>query len=145
MADEAGAHPPALRDIGRRSQVEELPWGPHEWLCRPGLTDARDLLLVRVRMPPGTGHAFHRHPAMEEIIYVISGRAEQWVDRESRLLGPGDIAHIPKDVVHGTYNAGDDTLVFLAILSPAIIRRPRAGRRVRRGAMEHRLRARDGP
>jgi quercetin dioxygenase-like cupin family protein len=95
-----------------------------EWLCRPGLTDARDLLLVRVRMPPGTGHAFHRHPAMEEIIYVISGTAEQWVDTERRELGPGDIAHIPKDVVHGTYNAGDDTLIFLAILSPAIFEGP---------------------
>jgi quercetin dioxygenase-like cupin family protein len=105
-------------------QIEELPWGPHEWLCRPGLTDARDLLLVRVRMPPGTGHAFHRHPAMEEIIYVISGTAEQWVDTERRELGPGDIAHIPKDVVHGTYNAGDDTLIFLAILSPAIFEGP---------------------
>ena len=100
-------------------EVEELPWGPHEWLCRPGLTDAEGLLLVRVRMPPGKGHAFHRHPAMEEIIYVVSGRAEQWVDRESRTLGPGDTAHIPRDVVHGTYNAGDETLVFLAILSPA--------------------------
>lgn len=104
--------------------VETLPWGPHEWLCRPGLTAARDLQLVRVRMPPGTGHAFHRHPAMEEIIYVVSGRAEQWVERQSRLLGPGDIAHIPKDTVHGTYNAGDDTLVFLAILSPAIFDGP---------------------
>ena len=100
-------------------EVEELPWGPHEWLCRPGLTEAEGLMLVRVRMPPGKGHAFHRHPAMEEIIYVVSGSAEQWVDRESRTLGPGDVAHIPMDVVHGTYNAGHETLVFLAILSPA--------------------------
>ena len=104
--------------------VEPSPWGPHEWLCRPGLTDAKDLQLVRVSMPPGTGHAFHRHPAMEEIIYVVAGRAEQWVDRESRILGPGEIAHIPKDVVHGTYNAGDTDLVFLAILSPAIFEGP---------------------
>jgi len=110
----------ALRFVtGDEIEVETLPWGPHEWLCRPGLTEAEKLLLVRVRMPPGTGHAFHRHPAMEEIIYVISGRAEQWVDRASRTLGPGDVAHIPRDLVHGTYNAGDDTLVFLAILSPA--------------------------
>jgi oxalate decarboxylase/phosphoglucose isomerase-like protein (cupin superfamily) len=29
------------------------------------------------------------------------------------------VAHIPRDVVHGTYNAGSDTLVFLAMLSPA--------------------------
>ncbi len=100
--------------------VEELPWGPHEWLCRPGLTDARDLLLVRVRMPAGAGHAFHRHPEMEEIIYVISGSAEQWVDRDCRRLDAGEIAHIPQGVVHATYNAGADPLVFLAILSPAV-------------------------
>jgi quercetin dioxygenase-like cupin family protein len=106
------------------TEVEELPWGPHEWLCRPGLTAAEQLLLVRVRMPAGKAHAFHRHPAMEEIIYVISGTAEQWVDRESRLLRAGDVAHIPTNVIHGTYNAGSDTLVFLAILSPAKVDGP---------------------
>jgi quercetin dioxygenase-like cupin family protein len=100
-------------------QVEDSPWGAHEWLCRPGLTDAEQLLLVRVRIPPGKGHAFHRHPAMEEVIYIVSGFAEQWVDKQSRPLGPGESAHIPKGVVHGTYNAGDETLVLLAILSPA--------------------------
>jgi quercetin dioxygenase-like cupin family protein len=110
----------ALRFVSRDDmEVEASPWGPHEWLCRPGLTDAHDLLLVRVRMPPGRAHQFHRHPAMEEIIYILSGTAEQWVDREKRILQAGDIAHIPRDVVHGTYNAGEDTLVFLAILSPA--------------------------
>jgi quercetin dioxygenase-like cupin family protein len=100
-------------------QVEALPWGPHEWLCRPGLTDAEQLLLVRVRIPPGQGHAFHRHPAMEEIIYIVSGVAEQWVGESSRQLRAGDSAHIPKDVVHGSWNAGDEPLVLLAILSPA--------------------------
>jgi quercetin dioxygenase-like cupin family protein len=100
-------------------QVEGSAWGPHEWLSRPGLTDAEELLLVRVRMPPGRAHQFHRHPALEEIIYVISGTAEQWVDQERRTLRAGESAHIPRDVVHGTYNAGEDTLVFLAILSPA--------------------------
>ena len=55
---------------------------------------------------------------------LISGHAEQWVDRTSRPLGPGESAHIPRDVVHGTYNAGDETLVFLAILSPAIVEGP---------------------
>lgn len=105
-------------------QIEQSPWGPHEWLSRPGLTDAEALLLVRVRMPPGRAHQFHRHPEMEEIIYVESGTAEQWVDRDKRTLGPGDSAHIPMGVVHGTYNAGKDTLVFLAVLSPAKINGP---------------------
>jgi quercetin dioxygenase-like cupin family protein len=105
-------------------QVERLPWGPHDWLCRPGLTDAQDLLLVRVHMPPGQGHKFHKHPEMEEIIYVLSGTAEQWVDREKKILTAGQIAHIPKDMVHGTYNAGTETLELLAILSPAKITGP---------------------
>jgi quercetin dioxygenase-like cupin family protein len=100
-------------------QVEPSPWGPHEWLSRPELTNAEELLLVRVVMPPGRAHQFHRHPAMEEIIYILSGTAEQWVDQQRRTLRAGEIAHIPRDVVHGTYNAGTDELVFLAILSPA--------------------------
>lgn len=106
------------------AQIESSPWGPHEWLSRPGLTDAKELLLVRVLMPPGRAHQFHRHPAMEEIIYVISGTAEQWVDRDRRLLRGGELAHIPRDVVHGTYNAGDDILIFLAILSRAVVEGP---------------------
>ena len=99
--------------------ITHTPWGPHEWLSRSDLTQSNGLMLVRVLMPPGKAHQFHRHPEMEEIIYVISGMAEQWVDNEKRTLNAGDSAYIPADVVHGTYNAGSDTLVFLAILSPS--------------------------
>jgi len=113
-------HPELLRFVTRDDiQVEQLPWGPHDWLCRPGLVDAEKLLLVRVHMPPGKAHQFHHHPAMEEIIYVLEGKAEQWVDRESHVLQPGEMAHIPLGMVHGTYNPFDTTLRFLAILSPA--------------------------
>jgi len=108
----------------KEMQVETLPWGPHDWLCRPGLVEAEKLLLVRVHIPPGQGHAFHKHPEMEEIIYVLEGTAEQWVDREKKILTAGHSAHIPADMVHGTYNVGDGTLTVLAILSPAKIEGP---------------------
>lgn len=108
----------------REMKVEQLPWGPHDWLCRPDIVEADKLLLVRVHMPPGTGHAFHTHPEMEEIIYILEGTAEQWVDREKRMLSTGQIAHIPMGTVHGTYNSSDRTLHFLAILSPAKIKGP---------------------
>lgn len=103
----------------REVSAEESPWGMRESLCRPGFTAAERLYMVRMNMPPGQAHPFHRHPEREEIIYVLSGTAEQWVDRESRILGPGEMTHVPRDVVHGTYNVGSETLVFLAILSPA--------------------------
>jgi len=104
--------------------VEELPWGPHEWLVRSDLTESVQLTAVRVTMPPGQAHRFHRHPHMEEMLYYVSGRAEQWVGRERRVLGPGDVAHVPMDEVHGTYNVFEGPVVFVAILSPARIDGP---------------------
>jgi quercetin dioxygenase-like cupin family protein len=106
------------------AQVEVLPWGPHEWLSRAGLTEAKQLQVVRVTMPPGKAHAFHRHPAMEEVLYYVSGRAEQWVGREKRVLRAGEVAHVPTNEVHGTYNVFEEPVVFLAILSPAVFEGP---------------------
>lgn len=109
-----------LRFITRdRAEHEQQSTGLHHWLSRSGMTEAEQLMLVRVYMPAGQGHSFHRHPELEEIIYVISGTAEQWVEEERRLLGPGEAAHIPRDIVHATFNGGEQTLEFLAILSPA--------------------------
>ena len=57
-------------------------------------------------LSPGKGHDFHKHPDQEEVIYVVAGEVEQWVDREKRMLGPGDCAFIPADVVHASFNVG---------------------------------------
>jgi quercetin dioxygenase-like cupin family protein len=108
----------------KEMKVERLPWGPHDWLCRPDIVAAEKLLTVRVHMPKGKGHGYHKHPSMEEVIYVLEGKAEQWVDGEMQILKPGEIAHIPPNVVHATYNAGQKVLRFLAILSPARARGP---------------------
>jgi quercetin dioxygenase-like cupin family protein len=94
-------------------------WTNNEWLVRPDVVAAEKLLLVRANMDPGHCHPFHFHPHREEIIYVLYGRAEQWVGREHRILSAGEIAHIPPGVVHATYNPHTEPLVFLAILSPA--------------------------
>ena len=75
--------------------------------------------MVRANMEPGHDHPFHTHPTREEIIYVISGQAEQWVGTQKKILGPGDMAFIPMGEPHGTYNPFPEKLVFLAILSPS--------------------------
>lgn len=105
---------------------ETNPWTNNEWLCRPDLVAAEKLLLVRANMAPGHCHPFHYHPHREEIIYVVYGRAEQWVGDSYRTLGPGEMAHIPPGVIHGTYNPHAEPLVFLAMLSPAKLQEPHA-------------------
>ena len=97
----------------------QSPWTLEEWLCRNDIVKNEQLMLVRANMEPGRDHPFHSHPTREEIIYIISGQAEQWVGHEKRILSPGDMAFIPMGEVHGTYNPFAEKLVFLAILSPS--------------------------
>ena len=74
--------------------------------------------MVKVVVPQGKGHDFHRHPEMHEILYILKGRAEQWIEDEMQFLETGDSVYIDANVVHATFNAGDGELEFLAILSP---------------------------
>jgi quercetin dioxygenase-like cupin family protein len=110
--------------IAGKAEVEFAPWGKHWWLSRPDLTGTKRLTLVRVTMHPGAGHQFHYHPALEEIIYIVEGVAEQWVDREKRKLKAGEIAFIPPKVVHAIHNTSKRPMTFLAILSPAETKGP---------------------
>jgi quercetin dioxygenase-like cupin family protein len=97
----------------------QSPWTIEEWLCRGDVVRNEHLLLVRANMDPFRSHPFHKHPTREELIFIISGRAEQWVGAEHKILGPGEMAFIPMGEVHGTYNPFSEKLVFLAILSPS--------------------------
>jgi len=89
------------------------------WLCRPEVCAAQDIQVCRAILPPGEGHNFHTHPELEEVIYVLEGEVEQWVEEEQRRLKPGEVAHIPRGMVHATFNPTGQDAVILAILSPA--------------------------
>ncbi len=97
---------------------EDYPWCHVEVMSDPELTNAKHLIQVRATFPVGQRHKFHHHPGREEIIYILSGQAQQWIGEEMRLLQAGEMAHIPPGVVHMTHNPGPEPLVFLAILSP---------------------------
>jgi hypothetical protein len=122
-----------------RRKVEVLPWGPHEWLARPGLTafeavaaGARhDAARRGARVPPPSVHGgapLLRRPAARS-----SGSGA-----EKRVLKAGEVAHVPMDEVHGTYNVFDEPVVFLADALAGRVRRPRADRRVAGRAVEAR-------
>lgn len=110
----------ARRFVTAAEKVDfQSPWTLEEWLCRGDVVPNQELLMVRANMEAGRSHPFHTHPTREEIIYILSGRAEQWCGENRRILGPGEMVLIPRGEVHGTYNPFNERLVFLAILSPA--------------------------
>ncbi len=106
--------------IAAETKPDVLDWGKMGWLSNPPTTGAKQLTVIDVTLGPGKGHDFHKHPDQEEVIYVAAGQVEQWVDREKRILGPGDSAFIPADVVHASFNVGDRDARIVAILGPCV-------------------------
>ena len=106
------------------ADVERLEGKTHHWYFKDGLGDSESLAFVRARIAPGAGHAFHTHPEMDEIIYVLEGAMTQWLELDKRELRPGDSIYIPRGIVHGCVNETNAECEFLAILSPAKIDGP---------------------
>ena len=106
--------------IAKEIEVKADDFGATSRLSDPRSTGAKQLTVIDVNFDPGKGHNFHKHPDQEEVLVVITGKVEQWVDRERRILGPGDSVFIPPNVVHASFNAGDRSAKILAILGPCV-------------------------
>lgn len=101
--------------------VREYPdWGVLGWASRPQATGSECLVVIEVTLAPGQGHDFHKHPAQEEILYMIEGEVEQWLEDRKAVIRKGDVAFVPKDTVHASFNDSDSEVKILAILGPAV-------------------------
>jgi quercetin dioxygenase-like cupin family protein len=105
----------------KKGQLEltETPWGPMQWLSRPGTTGAKDIVCTIVDLAAGGFHNFHKHPGQEELIYVLKGTVEQWLEGEMKVLKPGDAVFIEAGVVHASFNVGKNTAQLFVVLGPA--------------------------
>ncbi|HEX2018966.1 MAG TPA: cupin domain-containing protein [Aurantimonas sp.] len=67
---------------------------------------------------PGLGAPTHHH-AVEEVLEVMAGRAEIWVEAERQSVEPNQSVLIPAGARHGFRNIGEDILrVRATVASP---------------------------
>jgi quercetin dioxygenase-like cupin family protein len=96
----------------------------HDWGIFAQVSGPRDgldgIVTVEATFLAGKCHDFHRHPGQEEVIYVLEGTIEQWVEDERQILTQGDSVVIPSSVVHATFNDSDTAAKIIAILSPSV-------------------------
>jgi quercetin dioxygenase-like cupin family protein len=105
----------AAADIVR----DEHDWGTFAAVSSPA-DGAERIMTVEAVFYPGKSHDFHRHPNQEEVIVVLAGELEQWIEAERWTIGPGDAVVIPAGVVHASYNVGAEPARIIAILSPCV-------------------------
>jgi quercetin dioxygenase-like cupin family protein len=106
--------------LAKTAERDQLDWGEIGWMSRPPTTGAKNLAVLEVTLNPGHGHDFHKHPDQEEVIYVMEGEIEQWIEQDKQVLQPGDTVFIQANVVHASFTQGDKPAKLLAILGPCV-------------------------
>ena len=83
------------------------------------LFGGRQLCIFDQFCDPGLGAPTHVH-AVEEVLEVISGNAEIWVNNEKSVAGANQSVLIPAGASHGFCNIGTETLHVRATLASSI-------------------------
>ena len=99
---------------------------PEQW--RPGaetrmrvsaLNGAAQLCIFEQWLAPGAGAPTHSHP-VEEVLTVLEGEAEMWLDDAHTIVAAGQSLIVPAHRNHGFRNSGTTTLHIHAVLASAV-------------------------
>ncbi len=74
------------------------------------------LMVCRLTFAPGTVTPEHDHPH-EQVTLVERGRVRFVVGKDVRVVGPGEVIHLPGGVWHGATML-DEEVVLIDIFSP---------------------------
>src|SRR5262249_44688938 len=80
---------------------------------------ARSLCVMEQWCAPGAGAPTHTHFDVEEVIAVLAGEAEVWIDGKTSRVGADASIVLPAHSFHGFRNDGDTELHTLAVFASA--------------------------
>ena len=60
----------------------------------------------------------HKHPATDELFYIIEGRGQFTVGDNQVMVDSGSAVYGPATVPHGMVNSGDKDLVMISVQAP---------------------------
>jgi quercetin dioxygenase-like cupin family protein len=80
------------------------------------VTGSAQLCVFQQWCEPGKGAPTHLH-AVEEVLTVLEGEAEMWIEDAKATLRAGQSMIVPAGRKHGFRNIGDGTLQVQAILA----------------------------
>ena len=79
---------------------------------------ARHVEVVLGVIEKGRGASQHAHPGIEQVCYLLEGRARAEVGGETCDMEPGDCCFFPPDIPHVFTSIGDQPAKVLVIYSP---------------------------
>ena len=87
-------------------------------LIGPETVGAKQLEVLLGVVEKGKGAQPHSHPGIEQVCYMLEGRARAEVDGQVMDLGPGDCCFFPAGAPHVFTVTSDEPVKVLVIYAP---------------------------
>ena len=87
-------------------------------LIGPETVGAKQVEVVLGMVEKGKGALPHSHPGIEQVCYMLEGRARAEVAGQAMELGPGDCCFFPADAPHVFTVTSDEPAKVLVIYAP---------------------------
>jgi quercetin dioxygenase-like cupin family protein len=115
--------PPGPRYFVREAEVPGYRPANHtgtlnKRLIGPDTVGARQIEVLLGQIQQGQGALPHAHPGIEQVCYLLEGRAVAEVGGQRQELGPGDCCFFPADAMHSFTVVGDAPVRVLVVYSP---------------------------
>ncbi len=81
-------------------------------------TPTKNISIQISDIPVDSQQPLHQHEP-EQCYYIIRGKGLMKIEREEKIVGPGDAIYIPSNREHGIKNIGAEVLEYLTANSPA--------------------------
>ena len=96
----------------------DIPGLGTRFLIHSEQTEGRFALIEHTIAPHTLAAPVHTHAGEDEFSFVLSGRMGAMVGDEVVEAGPGELVAKPRGVPHAFWNAGDEPVRLLELISP---------------------------
>jgi len=100
-------------------EAKDLPGRSLKWLYTPEMKQAEGFTFNVVTLDPGnTVKPAHSHKNNEELIYIVSGAGEVYIDGEVYEVSAGSAVLFSKGSVHMLRNSGSEDMKVACFFTP---------------------------
>jgi mannose-6-phosphate isomerase-like protein (cupin superfamily) len=111
-----------IRVRGCEAGLRNLPGRVMTMLVTPGTRPDSPVTLVTIDVQPGmTARPCHAHLESVELIYIVDGQGEAWVDGATDTFEAGDVVVFPIGCKHMIRNPGGRPMKIVCIYVPPTI------------------------
>lgn len=97
-------------------QPIELPGRTLWWLADQESEGTQQVSICKMKCEAGSRvKTAHSHSDAEEILYILAGKGEAWIDGKTTMFTEGDIVLFPKNSLHQVRCIGEQDLEALCI------------------------------